>query len=81
MTEMTSTEYNKTRYREIKTRHPWRGLFFGFLFGLGLFMMAILFGWYWIGQYTPWLLLVLGIVLGLLLVFVPRPWGRNPPPG
>jgi hypothetical protein len=43
-------------------------------------MMAILFGWYWVGQYTPWLLLVLGIVLGLLISFVPRPWGNKPPP-
>jgi len=81
MTETTSTGYNKTRYKEVKTRHPWRGIFFGLLFGLGLGLMAIVYGWYWVGQYTPWLLVVLGVVLGVLLAFVPRPWGRKPPPG
>jgi uncharacterized membrane protein YedE/YeeE len=81
MTETTSTAYNKTRYKEVKTRHPWRGIFFGLLFGLGLGLMAIMYGWYWVGQYTPWLLVALGVVLGVLLAFVPRPWGRKPPPG
>jgi len=69
-----------TTYRQVKKRHPWRGLFFGFIFGVGLFMMAILMGWYWIGQYTPWILLVLGVVLGFLISYLPRPWGRKQPP-
>ncbi len=69
-----------TAYRQVKKRHPWRGLFFGFIFGVGLFMMAILMGWYWVGQYTPWILLVLGVVLGLLMSYLPRPWGKKQPP-
>jgi len=69
-----------TTYKQVKHRHPWRGLFFGFLFGVGLFMMAILYGWYWVGQYTPWILLVLGVVLGLLISYIPRPWGNRPAP-
>ena len=69
-----------TAYRQVKKRHPWRGLFFGFVFGVGLLMMAILMGWYWLGQYTPWILLVLGIVLGFLISYLPRPWGKKQPP-
>ena len=69
-----------TTYRQVKKRHPWRGLFFGFLFGLGLGLMAILYGWYWFGQYTPWILLVLGVILGLLISFLPRPWGNKERP-
>jgi len=69
-----------TTYRVVKKRHPWRGLFFGFIFGVGLAMMAILFGWYWVGQYTPYILLVAGIVLGFLISYIPRPWGNKKPP-
>jgi hypothetical protein len=29
---------------------------------------------------TPWLLVVLGVVIGLLMSFVPRPWGRSQRP-
>ena len=65
-----------------KRRHPWRGLIFGFIFGLGLALMAILYGWYWVGPLTPWLLLIGAVILGLLISFLPRPWGRRrePPP-
>jgi hypothetical protein len=61
-------------------RHPWRGLFFGLLFGFGLGLMAIVYGWYFLGNYTPWILVALGLVIGLLVAFVPRPWGRSPAP-
>jgi hypothetical protein len=67
-------------YRLVKKRHPWRGLFFGLLLGVGLGLMAIIYGWYWVGQYTPWLLVVVGIVFGLLVSFVPRPGGDKAPP-
>jgi len=67
-------------YHQVKKRHLIRGIFFGLLFGLGLGMMAIIYGWYWIGQYTPWILVIVGVVLGILLAFVPRPWGKKPPP-
>ena len=57
-----------------------RGLFFGILFGFGLGLMAILYGFYFLGSYTPWILVVIGIVIGVLIAFVPRPWGRSAPP-
>jgi hypothetical protein len=66
--------------RRVKKRHPFRGLFFGLLLGLGLGLMAIIYGFYALGPLTPWILVILGIVLGLVLVFVPRPWGRRGPP-
>ncbi len=58
-------------------RHPFRGLFFGLLLGLGLGLMAIIYGWYFIGPMTPWILVVAGVVIGLVMAFVPRPWGRG----
>lgn len=66
--------------RMTKKRHPFRGLFFGLLLGLGLGLMAIIYGVYALGPWTPWILVALGIVLGLLISFVPRPWGQKPPP-
>ena len=63
-----------------KKRHPIMGLFFGLLLGLGLGLMAIIYAIYFAGPLTPWILVVLGIVIGLLMSFVPRLWGRNPPP-
>lgn len=63
-----------------KKRHPWMGLFFGLLLGVGLGLMAIIYGLYFAGPLTPWLLVILGVVIGLLMAFVPRPWGRKPPP-
>jgi hypothetical protein len=65
--------------RMVKKRHPFRGLFFGLLLGLGLGLMAIIYGLYFLGPLTPWILVVLGILLGLLMSFVPRPWGRRDP--
>jgi hypothetical protein len=67
-------------YHQVKKRHFIRGIVFGLLFGLGLGIMAIVYGWYWVGQYTPWILVAVGILLGVLLAFVPRPWGKKPPP-
>jgi hypothetical protein len=45
--------------------------------------MAIVYGWYFLGNYTPWILVALFTVLGFLIAFVPRPWGRPSatPPG
>jgi uncharacterized membrane protein YedE/YeeE len=63
-----------------KRRHPFLGLFFGLLLGIGLGLMAIIYGWYFLGAITPWIFVVAGIVIGLLVVFLPRPWGRKPPP-
>ena len=61
-------------------RHPFRGLIFGFLFGLGVGLMAIIYGWYFLGNMTPWILVAIFAVLGLLVAFVPRPWGRKSTP-
>jgi len=63
-----------------KKRHPILGLFFGLLLGLGLGLMAIIYGLYFIGPLTPWILVILGVVIGLVMAFVPRPWGRSRPP-
>lgn len=63
-----------------RKRRPIMGLFFGLLLGLGLGLMAIIYGIYFAGPMTPWLLVGLGVVVGLLMSFVPRFWGRKPPP-
>lgn len=63
-----------------KRRHPFMGLFFGLLLGIGLGLMAIVYGLYFLGSFTPWILVVIGIVIGLGMSFVPRPWGRRSPP-
>lgn len=42
--------------------------------------MAIIYGLYFLGPLTPWILVAVGVLLGLLISFVPRPWGRKPPP-
>jgi hypothetical protein len=63
-----------------KRRHLFMGIFFGLLLGFGLGLMALIYGWYFIGQYTPWILVALGVVLGILMSFVPRPWGRKAAP-
>lgn len=63
-----------------KKRHPIMGIFFGLLLGVGLALMAIIYGIYFAGPMTPWILLILGVVIGLVMVFVPRPWGRKGPP-
>lgn len=63
-----------------KKRHPIMGLFFGLLLGLGLGLMAIIYGIYFAGPLTPWLLVILGVVIGLAMSYVPRFWGRKQPP-
>ena len=63
-----------------KKRHPIMGLFFGLLLGLGLGLMAIIYGIYFAGPLTPWLLVILGVVIGVGMSYVPRLWGRKPPP-
>ena len=66
--------------RMVKKRHWIRGLFFGLLFGLGLGIMSIVYGFNALGQWTPWILALVGLAIGVLLVFVPRPWGNKPRP-
>lgn len=64
---------------ERRRRHPFRGLFFGLLLGLGLGLMAIIYGIYALGPLTPWILVVVGVMFGLVFVFLRRPWGRRKP--
>lgn len=63
-----------------KRRHWARGIIGGLLFGLGLGLGSIIYSFTALGPPTPWILVVLGVVIGILLVFVPRPWGRRRPP-
>ncbi len=61
-------------------RHPWRGLIFGLILGIGLGLMSIIYGINTLGDLTPWAGVLIGLILGILLIFVPRPWGRSAPP-
>ena len=55
-----------------KRRHPFRGAFFGLLFGLGLGLMTIIYGITVLGGWTPWAAVVAGVVIGLAMAyFVP----------
>jgi len=64
----------------MRTRRHWlRGIVGGILFGLGLAILSIVLAFNALGPLTPWVLLVLGIILGIALVFVPAPWGQRRP--
>jgi drug/metabolite transporter (DMT)-like permease len=63
-----------------KRRHWIRGIFGGLLFGLGLGLASIVYAFNFAGPLTPWVMVLIGLAIGILLVFVPRPWGRKPPP-
>lgn len=68
--------------RQRRVRHPWRGVVFGLIFGAGLGLMSILYGINTFGDLTPWAALLIGLLIGIVLVFVPRPWRRQAaPPG
>jgi peptidoglycan/LPS O-acetylase OafA/YrhL len=63
-----------------KRRHWIRGIVGGLLLGLGLGIGSIVYAFNELGPLTPWILVLVGLVLGIVLVFVPRPWGRRRPP-
>ena len=63
-----------------KNRHWLRGIIGGVLLGLGLGLASIIYGITLFGPPTPWVMALIGLVLGILLVFVPAPWGRRRPP-
>lgn len=62
-----------------KRRHWIRGIVGGLLLGLGLGIGSIVYAFNALGPATPWILVLVGLVVGILLVFVPAPWGRRPP--
>jgi drug/metabolite transporter (DMT)-like permease len=63
-----------------RRRHWIRGMFGGLLLGIGLGIASIVYAFNAFGPLTPWIMVASGLVIGILLVFVPRPWGRRRPP-
>lgn len=63
-----------------KRRHVLRGIIGGILFGLGLGLASIVYGFTYFGPPTPWVMVLIGLIIGILLMFVPAPWGRRRPP-
>ena len=65
----------------VKHRHWIRGILGGLIFGLGLGVGSIVYGITTFGAMTPWVAVVLGLVLGIVLIFVPAiRKGRKPKP-
>lgn len=50
--------------------HPFRGLGFGVLLGIGLALLSIVFGFMPLGQWTPYVCLVAGPVIGGIVGFL-----------
>jgi hypothetical protein len=65
MTTTTTTASTTTASTTTK-RHPIRGLLYGIVFGLGLALIAIGQKWAALGTWPPFLLLLVGIVVGTL---------------
>ena len=63
-----------------KRRHWIRGVIGGLLLGLGLALASIIYGINVFGPVTPWILLLIGLLIGIVLVLVPAPWRRREPP-
>lgn len=63
-----------------KRRHWFRGIIGGLLTGLGLAIGSIVYSFNALGPMTPWILIIVGVLLGIVLVMVPRPWGRRKRP-
>jgi LytS/YehU family sensor histidine kinase len=64
-----------------KNHHWLRGIIGGLFLGLGLGVGSIIYAINPVGQMTPWVAIVLGIVIGILVVFVPAPWRKKQRPG
>ena len=63
-----------------KRRHWLRGIIGGLLLGLGLALASIVYAFNALGPLTPWAMVLIGLVIGILFVFLPAPWRRKRPP-
>ena len=62
-------------------RHPIRGFFYGIVFGLGLLLLAVGQGWAALGTLPPFILLIVGIIIGTLWgLFAPAKKPKGEPP-
>jgi hypothetical protein len=62
----------------MRTRRHWvRGIVGGLLLGLGFAVGSIVYSFNAFGVLTPWILVVLGLVIGVLVVFVPSRKARR----
>ena len=62
-----------------KRRHWLRGIIGGLLLGLGLALASIVYAFNAFGPLTPWVMVLIGLVIGILFVFLPAPWRRKRP--
>ena len=62
-------------------RHPIRGLLWGILFGLGIALVAVGQGWAALGTAPPFILFLVGLVVGTLWgMFGPAKAAKGTPP-
>jgi threonine/homoserine/homoserine lactone efflux protein len=62
-------------------RHPIRGILGGLCLGLGLAILSVVYGINVAGAITPWVALIVGLLIGILLIYMPsiRKGRRQPP--
>lgn len=62
-------------------RHPVRGFLYGIFFGLGLALVVIGQSWAALGTWPPFIVLIVGIIVGTLwATFGPAKAPKGPPP-
>jgi uncharacterized YccA/Bax inhibitor family protein len=54
-----------------KHRHPIRGILGGLFLGLGLAILSVVYGINVAGAITPWVMLAIGLLIGILLIYTP----------
>ena len=59
-------------------RHPIRGAFAGLAFGIGVAFLLISFAVIALGTLTPFVVVIVGVVLGLVLSLAVPPLGKAP---
>ena len=74
---MTETTITDTKLK----RHPIRGFLWGIFFGLGLALITVGQGWAALGTWPPFIVLIVGIIVGTLwATFGPAKAPKGPPP-